>query len=276
MKKRNLFTIGILGAMLVFTTSCSDDDDGDPVGPRLDVTEVNSGSDGGEITITEGESLSFQWDARSGETNLQTFSVSVNGANAVSPLPQTNEGYDLPYSISNSENSLYVDGIEFQNAGNNTGTTDYSFTVTDGIGQVASVQFSVTVTPLTSDLSAPQNFSWNRLAGAAGTGLSQFGLQWTNNSSTNAIVAIDGATGMYSLPSSAWTDVTTQEELSSAIANASSITQYTNVSSTQSGTYNDVLGVVHNGTNYLINVQQGTVNAVAGGTNITIAGQYKN
>lgn len=277
MKKRNLFTIGMMGAMMVLSTSCNDDDgDDDPVGPRLDVTEVNSGSDGGEMTITQGESLSFEWDARSGETDLRTLSVSINGSNAVSPLPQTNEGYDLPYTISNSENSLYVDGIEFPEAGNNTGTTEYTFSVTDGIGLTASVTFSVEVTPLTSDLSAAQDFSWTRLAGAPGTGLSQFGLMWTNNSSTNAIVAADGDTEMYTLDASAWTDVTTQEELSAAIANGSSITQYTNVSATESGTYNDVLGVVHNDTQYMINVQQGTVNAVAGGTNITIAGQYKN
>ncbi len=265
----------MFGAMMVFTTSCSDDDDSDPVGPRLDVVEVSSGADGGEITITQGQTISFEWDARSGETNLQSLSVSVNGANAVSPLPQTNEGYDLPYTISNSENTLYVDGIDFPNAGNNTGTTDYSFTVTDGIGLTATVSFSVIVIPAESNLTEAIDFQWTRLAGAPGLGLAQFGLEWTSNSSTNAIVAVDGDTQMFSLPQSAWTNITTQEELSSAIANGTSITQYTNVSVEQSGTYNDVLGVIHNDTEYLINVQQGTVTTVTGGTNITISGQYK-
>lgn len=275
MKKRNLFTLGMLGAMMVLSTSCSDDDDSDPVGPRLDVTEASSGSDGGNMTLTQGQPLNFEWDARSGETNLQTFSVSVNGANAVSPLPQTNEGYELPYTIANSQRNLYVDGITFSNATTNMGTTDYSFTVTDGIGLTSTVQFSVNVVSASTQLSEAQDFQWTRLAGAPGTGLSQFGLQWTNNSSTNAIVAISGETEMYSLPQSAWNDITTKEELSSAIANGTSITQYTNVSSTQSGTYDDVLGVIHNGNEYLINVQQGTVTSVATGTNITIAGQYK-
>lgn len=261
--------------MLVFSTSCNDDDDADPVGPRLDVTETHTGSDGGEITLTQGETLHFEWDARSGETSLQSLSVAVNGSNAVSPLPQTNEGYDLPYSISNAENTLYIDGIDFPDAGNNTGTTDYSFTVTDGIGLSAVVSFAVNVTALTSDLSAPQNFEWSRLAGSAGTGLSQFGLEWTSNSSTNAIVAASGDTEMYALPVSAWADVNTREALSSAIANGNFITQYTNVSATQGGTYNDVLGVIHNGTEYLINVQQGTVSNVTGGTHIGISGQYK-
>lgn len=265
----------MLGAMMVLSTSCSDDDDNDPVGPRLDVTEASSGSDGGSITLTQGQPLNFEWDARSGETNLQTFSVAVNGANAMSPLPQTNEGYELPYSISNSQNNLYVDGIAFVNAGTNLGTTDYSFTVTDGIGMTSTVQFSVNVIAASTELSAAQDFQWTRLAGAPGTGLSQFGLQWTNNSSTNAIVAISGNTEMYSLPQSAWNDITTKEELSSAIANGTSITQYTNVSVEQSGTYNDVLGVIYNDTEYIINIQQGTVTSVATGTNITIAGQYK-
>lgn len=266
----------MIGALTVFTTSCSDDDDENtPVGPRLDVTEEASGNDGGEMTVTQGTPISFEWDARSGETNLQTFSVSVNGANAVSPLPETEEGYDLPYSISNSENSLYVDRIVFDSGSVNEGTTTYTFTVTDGIGMTATVAFTIEVIPATSALSAPVDFEWTRIAGADGLGLSQFGLKWTNNSSTNAIVAVDGQTEMYSLPASAWADITTQEELSAAIANGSSITQYTNVSVTESGTYNDVLGVIRNDTNYLINVQQGTVTTGAAGTTISILGQYK-
>jgi len=266
----------MLGATLIFTTSCSDDDDeNDPVGPRLDVVEVASGTDSGEMTITQGAPVTFEWDARSGETNLQTFSVSVNGSNAVSPLPETNEGYDLPYTISNSENNLYVDGITFASAGTNLGSTEYTFTVTDGIGLNASVVITVNVISAASTISDPQNFEWTRVAGANGSGMSGFGLKWTNNSSTNAIVAVDGQTEMYSLPASVWTDITTQEELSAAIANGLSITQYTNVSVEESGTYNDVLGVVYNDTNYLINVQQGTVTTSSAGTTISILGQYK-
>ncbi len=275
MKNRNLFTLGLFGILTVFTTACSDDDDSTAVGPRLDVTEVNSNSDGGDITITQGSTVAFEWDARRGETNLSTFSVSVNGANAVSPLPQTNEGYDLPYSISNSENGLYVDGIMFAGSGSNVGTTTYTFTVTDGIGQTASQTFNVNVIAASTELSAAQDFTWTRVAGADGVGLAAFGLKWTNNSSTNAIVAVDDQTLMYSLPESAWTDITTKEELSSAIANGTSITQYTNVSVTQSGTYNDVLGVVYNETEYLINVQQGTVSSTSAGTTVNILGQYK-
>jgi hypothetical protein len=201
--------------------------------------------------------------------------MSVNGTNAVSPLPDTNEGYVLPYTISNSENDLYVDGITFANAGNNVGSTDYTFTVTDGIGLTASVTFTVNVISESSTLSDPENFEWTRIGGANGTGLAQFGLEWTNNSTNNAIVAISGDTEMYSLPEASWNDVTTQEELASALANATSITQYTNVSVTESGTYNDVLGVMHDGNAYIINVQQGTVSTGPLGTTVSIQGQYK-
>lgn len=276
MKKRNLFTLGMVGAMMILTTACSDDEgEDDPIGPRLDVTEVASGTDSGELTITQGQPVSFEWDARSGETNLQTFSVAVNGSNAVSPLPETNEGYALPYTISSAEDNLYVDGIIFTNGGNNIGTTDYTFTVTDGIGLSATVTFTVNVISASSTLSNPSNFEWTRIGGANGTGLAQFGLQWTDNSTNNAIVAISGDTEMYALPESAWNDITTQEELASAIASATSISQYTNVSVTESGTYNDVLGVMHNETAYLINVQQGTVSTGPLGTTINILGQYK-
>lgn len=276
MKKRNLFTLGLASALLIFTTSCSDDDeDEDPVGPRLDVVEVTTGSDGGEVNVVQGDVVSFEWDARRGETDLETFNVSTVGVNSPSPIPTSNEGYTFPYTISNSEDALYVDGIVFPNGSENTGSTTYTFQVVDGIGQSATRTFTVNVTSSGENLSEPMAFTWMREGGDAGTGLAQFGLEWTTNSSTSAIVATDGDTEMYLLPESAW-DLTMQSELADAIAATASIDQYTNVSVEQSGTYNDVLGVVYDGDMYLINVQQGEVDTSGPGTTITIEGQYKN
>ncbi len=277
MKKRSLFTLGLASALMMFSTSCSDDEGEDePVGPRLDVTEVTSGSDGGEMTVTQGDLVSFTWDARKGETDLETFGITVNGVNAISPIPTSNEGYTFPYSISNAEDELYVDGIVFTNGSENTGTTTYTFAVTDGIGQSASVSFTVNVISADENLSNPMAFTWTRIGGNPATGLAMFGLQWTSNSSSSAIVAVDGDTEMYALQASAW-DLTTKAQLEAAIGAAGAqLTQYTGVSATESGTYDDVLGVVHDGETYILNVQQGTVTTAGSGTTITIAGQYKN
>jgi hypothetical protein len=69
MKKRKSFTIGLLALGLTFTACDDDDDDTDPVlGPRLEMVELAEGSDseGVDITITQGESVQFAWDARKG------------------------------------------------------------------------------------------------------------------------------------------------------------------------------------------------------------------
>lgn len=276
MKKRNLFTLGLASALLLFTTSCSDDDeDDDPVGPRLDVVEVTTGSDGGEVNVVQGDVVSFEWDARRGETDLETFNVTTVGVNSPSPIPTSNEGYTFPYTISNSEDELYVDGIVFPNGSENAGSTTYTFEVVDGIGQSATRTFTVNVTTSDENLSSPSDFTWTRIGSAPATGLAQFGLEWTTNSSTSAIVATDGDTEMYLLPESAW-DFTMQSELATAIDAAASIDQYTNVSATESGTYNDVLGVVYDGVMYMLNIQQGEVTTTGPGTTIVIEGQYKN
>ncbi len=272
MKRRKLFTLGIACAAIMFTTSCSDDD-ADAVGPRLDVTENMSGSTGSEITVTPGSTLQFIWDARKGDTDLQTFTVSTSGTNTVSPIPTSELGATFPYTIPNARKALYIDTLEF-NAGSNLGVTTYTFTIRDELGNSASRSFDVTVAAASTLLSAPQNFTWQRVGGQNGTGLSQFGLQWTNNSATNAIIAVNGAT-MVPLQASAWTNITTQEELDNAINTGTPVTQYTGVSSQQSGTYNDVLGVSYQDNNYLIHVTNGTVTTGGSGTTIVITGQYK-
>ena len=47
MKKRQLFTLALLGATVMFTSSCSDDEEDAPLGPTLTMMETNSGSTGG-------------------------------------------------------------------------------------------------------------------------------------------------------------------------------------------------------------------------------------
>jgi hypothetical protein len=273
MKKRKLFTLGIACAAIMFTTSCSEDEEADAVGPRLDVTENISGSTSGDVTVAQGATLQYIWDARKGDSDLQTFSVTLNGTNIVNPIPASEQGLTFPYSVSSSNDELYIDTLEF-NAGPNIGVTSYTFTVTDELGNSASRTFDVSVVAGTQVLSDPMNFTWQRVAGAPGTGLSQFGLEWVTNTSTNAIIAVDGAM-MYSLPASDWDNIATHQELQTAIDGATAITQYTEVSSQASGTYDDVLAVTYLENNYLINVQNGTVTTPTGGTTITVTGQYK-
>ena len=272
MKKLSL--LGISLALTLGFTSCEPNDD-NPLPPSLNMTEETSASTGGALTINQGQDLVFTWDSRSGSAKLETFSVEVVGANAPSPLPSSEAGNTFPYEVSNDDDESYVDTLVFNNAGTSLGQTAYTFTVTDQDGETNSVEFNVTVEAASTPLGSAQSFTWERVGGNDGTGLAQFGLEWTSNSSTSAIVKTDAATKMVDLGSAAWTSITTKERLSAAISDASGINEYTGVSAQQNDTYDDVLGVSHNGTSYLIHVTNGDVSSGAAGTTITITGEYK-
>lgn len=278
MKKRRLFTLALLGAAVIFTTSCSDDEEDEPIGPALTVTEAG-GSNGGAMTITQGESLVFAWDTRKGETNLKTFNIEITGANTPGSTTTlvTADNVELPYSNSGSHKTAYVDGITFPDAGVALGATKYTFISTDGIGKSKSIAFTVSVeaSSTTTNLSVASPFTWSRAAGANGVGLAEFGLAWELNSGGYAIVKTQESTTMVKLPASSWTAFVTQEDLSSAITSGTSISQYNDVSTNAGATYNDVLGVRYNGQNFLIHITNSTVVTDASGTTMTITGMFK-
>lgn len=260
----------------MFTTSCSDDEeDAEPLGPSLFVTETQSASTGGDIETTPNAPLIFAIEARKGENDLDKISILQNGSNVVQPLPQSYKGKEYPYSFPNADDNTYVDTIAFD-AGPNLGLTTYTYTVTDDLGKSKSVSFDVNVVSATTELSAPADFTWIRNAGGSGQYLDQFGLKWDLNQGGYAIVKTDEATKMVDLGSEAWTELTTKEGLTSAIDAGSDMDQYANVTTDQSATYNDVLGVRYNDTDYIIHVTNSTVVFVEGvGTNITIGGQFR-
>jgi len=273
MKITKYLALALIG---LFTfTSCEDDND-TSLGAFLTVTEAGTGSTGGAITIAQGEVLGFVIDARKGESDMETFAVSVSGVNTVNPIPTSLQGNNFPYDIANADDETYIDTVLFVNAGANIGNTVYTFTVTDKDGNTDAVTFTVTVDAGTTALSTPASFTWQRAGSAAATGLAQFGLKWTLNSATSAIVALDAGTKMVILTSAQWSSLSTQEDLASAITAGSAVTEYRGVSSSADGTYDDVLGVSHNGMSYILNVTQGTVNTGGVGTTITITGEYRN
>lgn len=258
-------------------TSCSDDDDEPaPLGPTLSVTETTYGETPGDMTIAEGEPLIFAWDARRGDNDLQTFRVAVSGVNAVVPLPNSYKGKSFPYIIENANKEIYVDTLGFINAGNNVGMTSYTFSIEDKLGTTRSVTFDVTVESSGTPLSDPTDFTWYRAGGGVGTGLGQFGLKWTSNTTTTAVVAINAGTKMVTLTNDDWVNIDTQEELATAIDAGTEISQYTGVSVEAGATYSDVLGVHYGDDYFILKIMEGIVQITPNdGTNVTILGQYR-
>lgn len=278
MKKRRFFTLALLSAAVILISSCSkDDDDNEPLGPSLTVTESLTGSTGGAVEITEGAPLVFAWETRKGENDLETFSISQTGSNVTNPLPETYQAHEIPYDVTGDDKSIYIDTIAFNNASINPGTTNYSFTVTDeaGISQTVSFDVLVEEADTITELIEPILFTWTREGSDPATGLEIFGLKWTQNTSTSAIVAIDEATKLVNLGSSAWDDIQTQGELADEIDMAAEIDTYEGVSVTENDVYDDVLGVRHDNINYLIHITDGTVVTSTSGTTVSISGAYK-
>lgn len=278
MKKRNLFTLGLMGVSLLFMTSCSDDDDDDPapIRPSFSVVETNTGNTGGEMVIAQGETLEFAWDARRGDNDLKTFEITTSGANSQTPIPTSYDGNTFPYEIDDAYDEIYIDTVAFTAAGVNLGLTTYTFSVIDEAGRRRDVTFDVEVMSSTTELSQPIAFEWSRVGGNPGIGLDQFGLKWTSNSATSAIVTLNEATKLVQLQNSTWVDIDTVEDLANAIEDATAIDQYTGVSVEQSGTYNDVLGVRFDGDYYILNIQEAAVTSTSEGTSVVINGEYKN
>ena len=275
MKKTKFFTLALLSAAVIFTTSCSDDED-TVLAPSLSVTETHTNKTGGAVEIELGDQLEFAWESRKGDNNIKTFSLSMSGAYSTTQLTTYNNN-ELPYTVKSGDKSIYVDTISFPSAGINLGTTNYTFTSSDGTNS-KSVSFNVTVVAAqgeTTPLTNPEDFQWKRVAGSDAQGPEQFGLKYSSNDGGKAIVAVNGAT-MYQLASTSWTTLNTQEDLAAVMASSTEITKYTGVDVVQaSKTYNDVLAVNYNNVNYLIHITKSTVEVSGAGSTVIIIGQYK-
>lgn len=277
MKKLRFLTLSLLAAGFAFLTSCQEDST-DPIGPSFTgFSETMVGITDGAIDAAPGQTLRFEWEVRRGDADLQTFEIRRDNQDV---NVTTEGGEDIPYeNISASDNEIYSDAVQIAVA-TAPGTYSYAFIVTDEDGLKSTKTVEVTVAPATTQLAASEAFMWKRECGAAGTGLDKFGLKWTNNTTTSAIVKKDAATKMVILQSSDWNNITTVEGLAAAITAGSDITQYDKVSVTApTKTYDDVLGVMDGtGKVYMLHVTNSSVTTTGctgGAVTVTIDGEYR-
>jgi hypothetical protein len=162
MKKLKLMALGLLSVGMFTLTSCEDDTDEVFPDPTLTVTASATsvtGDANGDIQINSNETVSFTIaGASAGGTDLKSIALVISGVNVVSPIPETDEGYDLNSvaNLSNSDEDIYndvltIDGIFFSNEG----VTNYRFTLTDNNDQTTVVDIAVTVdnpTPLNTEV----------------------------------------------------------------------------------------------------------------------------
>ncbi len=280
MKKLKLFALGLIGVSALTLTSCADDTT-DPAAKAplfISLTEGNVGIENDVVEVTAGAAVNFIWEVRKGDASMDKFEVLVNG----SAITGTSDGgYEFGSDLSGSNEDLYEDSYSFS-APSSMVSSEYTFRITDEDGLVDEETVTLKVVAGTTNLSAAQSFTWQRQGSNDGTGLAQFGLEWTENRTVGgtevmAIVAKDAATSMVMLQSSDWNDITTVQDLSAAITAGTEITEYTEVSAeNDNATYDDVLGVMHNGSVYLLHITNGDVATdPTTGTTVTITGEYK-
>jgi len=148
-----------------------------------------------------------------------------------------------------------------------------TFTVTDDAKQTSAQKYIRAIKKATS-LTSAKDFTWQRVGGSDATGLATFGLKWTSNSATYAIIKKD-ATKFVELDAKAWSTLTNLEDLKKAVDAATDMTQWEKVSVTANKTYDYTLATIISEKYFLIHVTNSTVEVATAGSTITVGGQYK-
>lgn len=255
----------VLPALFVFT-GCEEDGE-ESLSPSL---EFLGGSQyvSSDVTLAPGDTFYVGLTANqntNSRSNLENFKAErqITGQST----PSTIIDSSINTSDFDIKGELVASNIETEET--------FTFTITDKKGEFKSVSFIITTESATTALGSAQTFSWERCGSNAGTGLDMFGLKWTSNTGSSAIITED-ADKLVILSSSDWASITTKEDLADAVDNGTGVTEYDGVSVTADGTYDDVLATKNGSNYYLINVTAADVTAgQACGTNVEITGEYK-
>ena len=158
----------------------------------------------------------------------------------------------------------------------NEGTYTVKATVVDAAEETASV--TITVTVIANLEETP--FTWERVAGAPGTGLEEFGLQWTGNVKDiiHAVIKpLEGAT-LYQFNAELWESVTTMANKVALFAadTIQPIVDFREISAEATHDYDFMIGTIYNEEYHLMHITHATVeHDPINGTTITITGDAK-
>ena len=187
---------------------------------------------------------------------------------------------DTTFAISGTE-YVYQETMSFGTR-ELVGKLSFTATVTDVDGKINSVTINLNVNQPAVELE-PKDFTWLRKGSAPGTGVEEYGIEWTSNVKlVNAVLKpVEGAS-MYLLPSEVWDAITTDVEKAAFFSDGlySEIPDFRGVTANQSDDYDYVIATLYNGEYHLIHITHADVQAVYNNgayirTDITITGQSK-
>lgn len=135
---KNLLGLLLMAAIIGFT-SCSEDDDDEPIPPSLKVDVIPG-------TIVDTNSfVAFIWEARDGDAKLETFTIK-EGNSIATDMENTTWS-----SVEVDDNENYRDTALFLTASTEK-TVKYTFTVTDKDGESTSKEITITTESQTTPI----------------------------------------------------------------------------------------------------------------------------
>ncbi len=267
MKKFKLIVM-MMAVVGLFATSCSKDDD--TTTPVDKSPTLNFKGDAGYVsqdaTVTLGDTIKIGVLANSNKTSnakLVSVKYEIIANNTVIHTDDSTfkaKAYDYDYMFPVHQ------AVDFT----------VKFTVTDKKDEKTSKSIKVTVKPLTTDLPEAAHFKWERI-GAVATGLEPFGLKWEQNAKeVKAKIVKETATKLVKLAPADWTNITTVEDLQTAIEAGKDMDAFHEISAEATNTYDIVLGIaLANGGYSLVHITNANVSTNASGTTVTITGGHK-
>lgn len=256
-KTIKFFTIIALVATGLFTGCVEDVVDENP--PTISVTPSADTTD-----VFIGDSIDFTLSLGSGNGL-----VSLKTLQSAAGVEITNG--DLTFAGESSQAATVT--VKVTSDAADSAIITISFTVADGVSQASETR-SIRAIKKATALSAAKDFTWKRVGGNDATGLATFGLKWTSNSATYAIIKKD-ATKFVELDPTAWNTIKNLEDLKTAVNAATDMTQWEKVSATANKTYDYTLATIISEKYFLIHVTSSTVEVSSVGSTITINGGYK-
>ena len=266
-----LFSLLLLAGAMIFSACKKDDEDPTPIDYTPILTFVGgAGYTSADATFTVGA----------------TFMVGVNGKE--NPTSKKNlESFKVVRTFNNINTTVFeFNGINDPNfywsdtivANAAAGEERFTFTLTDKDGQMKELAFIITTEAATNPLSNPEALVWQRVGGAAATGLNAFGLKWTKNAKeVMCRIEKDSADKFVKLASADWASFITVEELTAAVDAGTDMNEYAGISAeVPHDDYDEVLATKFKGEYFLIHLTESTITVdTIIGTTITINGQFK-
>lgn len=158
----------------------------------------------------------------------------------------------------------YIDTLYYVADKGIIGDITYSAVVTDADGKTNSASIKVDVN-MEDELEVTP-FEWKRENGHDGTGLEEFGLQWTTNVHGKFLAVIEPITGekvtMYSVPAEKWDEVVTETDKAALFSDggvAEVIQDYRGISVDSTQEYDVVIATLYKEEYHLIHITKCTV-----------------